>query len=306
MKTEKFIIMLLTLTSLLSCNVEREEMAGERYGSINAGKINVVCDESLYGLMDSAFTLYTNAYPKIELELEVLHARRAMALLLSGETDAIITARSFLKDEDSLMKAYDVDRPEMIIASDALVFFVKNDFPLDTLNDKQLVGVLSGRKKLIDYFPVLNKEPEFASNITNSSEFANLQNLVLKGNELIKYINTFNGIDSVMDYVSQSSNVIGIGYLSQIYGNSDFKMLQIGFINQNGTRIFPQVVHQGFIVQGKYPYISKIRVYIKEDNKTAPFFWFASYLSKEAVVQKYLLDKGIVPEYAKFKLRQEK
>lgn len=301
------IVCLLFITVIFSaCNVEREEMAGERYGSINAGVIKAVCDESVYALMDSTFKMYQAAYPKIEFELQVVHSRRAMALLLSGEVDAVITARSFLKDEDSLMKSYKVTRPEMLIASDALAFYVRKDFPLDTLNDEQIVKVLSGESRMMDFFPNLLVEPEFVCNNTNSSEFASVQNLVLKQKSLTKYINTFSGVDSVQKYVLNNQNAIGIGFLSQIYGNPDFKALEIGFIKDNGTRVFPQTVHQGFIVQGKYPYIPKIRIFIKEENKSSQVFWFASYLSKEAVVQRYLLDKGIVPEYAKFKLKQEK
>lgn len=306
MKKINSIVVALIMTILISCNVEREEIAGERYGSINSGIVKVVCDESVYNLMDSAFKLYQSAYPKIEFELEVLHSRRAMALLLSGNVDAVVTARSYLADEDSLRVAYEVERPEMLIASDALVFYTQKDFPLDTLNDEQLAGVLSGEMKLMDVFPILQTEPEFICNTENSSEFANLQNLVLKHRELRKYINTFSSVDSVINYVSNNKNSVGIGYLSQVYGNPDLKMLEIGFIKENGTRVFPQVVHQGFIVQGKYPYIPKIRVFIKEDNKSSQVFWFASYLSKEAVVQKYLLDRGIVPEFAKFKLKKEK
>lgn len=306
MKAKLFVIITFSIAILLiSCNAEREDFQGERYGSINSGKIKVLCDESILGLMDSTFKMYLNAYPKIELELEAAHARRAMALLLSGDVDAVVVARPFLKDEDSLMKSYDVIRPEMLIASDALVFYTKKDFPIDTLNHEQLVEVLSGKSSLTKYFPVLAAEPTFVCNSTNSSEFANIQNLVLKENALNKYFTTFSSSDSVRNYVLNNSNTIGVGYLSQIHSDTTLKALKIGFIKPDGNRVFPQLVHQGFIVQGKYPYIPKIRVYIREDNKSAQFFWFASFLSKEAVVQKYMLDMGIVPEYAKIKLRKE-
>ncbi len=294
----------LGLALLWSCNADREDFQGEKYESINSGTLTVHCEESLYKLLDSAFKLYQTAYPKIQLKVEIVHSRKAMALLLSGETEAVITARSFLTDEDSLMKAYDVKRHEMIAASDALVFYVNKNFPLDTLNHEQLVNVLSNRVNLKDIYPQLLTEPEFVCNSTNSSEFANVQKLVLKDKLLNKYFRTFNTCDSVQKYILSNSSAIGIGYLSQIYGNPELKALEIGYINDKGNRVFPQTVHQGFIVQGKYPYINKIRVFLKDDRMNKPF-WFASFMSKEAVVQKYLKDMGIVPEYARFKLTKE-
>ncbi|MDX9790804.1 MAG: substrate-binding domain-containing protein [Candidatus Kapaibacterium sp.] len=306
--SEKFKILSVIFAALLfiSCNAEREDFAGERYGSINAGTIRAVCDESVFNIMDSAFSLYESAYPNVNLEVTAAHARRTMALLLSGEADAAIIARSYLDDEDSLMKEYDVSRYEMVIASDALVFFADRNFPLDTLNDVQIASLLDGSGNLTNYYPELSQEPEIVCNGINSSEFANIRSLILKDGELKKFIKTFSGVDSVKDYVSNNPNSIGIGFLSQVYENPNFKLLEIGFVNEKGNRVYPQTVHPGFVVQGKYPYVPKLRVYVKEDNKSAAYFWFASYLSKEYVVQKYLLDMGLVPEFAKLKLRQEK
>jgi phosphate transport system substrate-binding protein len=301
----KILYLLIALIIVVSCNADRDDFQGEKYESINHGKLNIHVEESLYKLMDSAFQYYQEAYPNIELNVEVVHARKAMALLLSGETEGVISARTFLSDEDSLMNAYDVKRPEMIIASDALVFYANNNFPLDTINDVQLVEILSGEKKFTDYFSVFESEPEIVSNSTNSSEFSNVQLLVLKNKILKKYFKTFNSSDSVINYVAENNNKIGIGYLSQIYGNNKVKALKVGFINKNGNRVYPQIVHQGFIIQEKYPYINKIRVYTTEERMNKPF-WFASFISKEAVVQRYLKDRGIVPEFAKFKLIREK
>ncbi len=299
------VLFLLFVLLISSCNADREDFQGEKYNSINSGELTVYCEESMHNLLDSAITMYQNAYPKIVLNKKIVSSREAMKVLLSGEAEAIISARSFLPDEDSLMKEFKVERPEMIAASDALVFFTRNDTPLDTINDIQIIQILKNEKKLKDIFPQFSVEPEFVCNSTNSSEFANLKLLVLKNQTLNKYLNVFNTTDSVITYVENNPNTIGVAYLSQVFGNKNIKCLEIGFINKNGQRIFPQTVHQGYILQEKYPYINKIGIYLKEDRQNRAF-WFASFISKELIVQKYLLEKGIVPEYAKFKIKIEK
>jgi hypothetical protein len=297
-------MIIIIIVILSSCNADREDFEGEKYTSINSGELTVYCEESVSGLMDSAIKLYQNAYPKIILTKKIVPAREIMKLLLSGNAEVVITARSFLPDEDSLMKEFKVVRPEMIAASDAVVFYTRKDTQLDTLNDSQLVKILTSESKLKEYFPGLLVEPELVCNSTNSSEFSNINTIVLKNTQLTKYLKTFNSADSVVNYVEKTPNTIGIGYLSQVFGKNNLKCLKIGFVNKAGGRVYPQIVHQGFILQEKYPYINKIRLYLKEDRQNRAF-WFASFISKESVVQKYLLDKGIVPEYAKFKIRIE-
>jgi hypothetical protein len=55
-------------------------------------------------------------------------------------------------------------------------------------------------------------------------------------------------------------------------------------------------------LRGYYPYKVPIYVYLLENRQNLPF-WFSSFLAKETKVQKYFLDKGIVPTFAAIKLK---
>lgn len=305
MKNKLYIIFVSMLTfTFLSCNAEREDFQGEKYNSINAGDLKIYCDDSVFGLMDSTFSMYKNAYTKVNFSLENVNAREAMKLLLSGNAEAVVISRGFRKDEDSLMKQFGVIRPKMKIATDALVLFSKKDFPIDTLNDLQVKQIFKNELSFTQITTNLPEEPIIACNSTNSSEFSNIEQLILNGEQVSRILKTFSSPDSVINFVKNSKNALGVAYLSQIFGDKELKALEIGFTDASGYRVYPQEVHQGFILQGKYPYCNEISVYLREDRQNRAF-WFASFISKEAVVMKYLKDMGIVPEYVKFKLKVE-
>ncbi len=303
MKAEIIMIFLFSII-FLSCNSESkisEKPQEKKVESVNEGKLTIYADSSIINILKPTFDFYHQSYPKIELNAQFVNSRRAVALLFSGEAEAIVIARNYLKDEDSLNKEYQLNRPEMIIAKDALVFFTTPDFPLDTLNAELIFKILTDNKKFKDFFPNLTFEPELVISNNNNSEYAGLQQLVSKNSIIKKSLKFLSNSQEVRNYIKKNKNSIGIGFLSNVVTNPDFKSLRVGFINKDGKRIPPQIVHQGFIVQEKYPYIVEYKAILREDRRNKPF-WFASYLSKETKVQKYFMDSGLVPGYAKIVL----
>jgi hypothetical protein len=147
----------------------------------------------------------------------------------------------------------------------------------------------------------LTFEPLIVCNEQNSSEYANLKKLAAKDSTIKTKIILVNGADSVKNFIKYNEQAIGIGYLSNIVNKTDYKALKISFNDSTGKREPPQIVHQAFIVQGRYPYIVEYRIILKEERINRPF-WFSSFLSKETKVQKYFLESGIVPEYARINL----
>lgn len=297
------IIILFTLISMLSvsCNEESNQKSDKPKTyeqSINEGKLTVYVDTLLTDIIEPIMGFYRESYPKIELNVNYINSRRAVALLFSGEAEVIVLSRNYLKDEDSLNKEFSLNRPEMVMAEDGLVFFVNNQSKLDTLNDEQIFNILTNGKNFKDYFKHLNEEPELVTTNVNNSHYHNLINSAARNSNVTRNIKFFNSTNEVLDFVQNNDNAIGVAYLSNLVKKPEFKMLRIGFINRDGKRIPPQIVHQGFIVQEKYPYIVEHKVILREDRKNKPF-WFASYLSKETKVQKFLMDYGIVPAFAK-------
>lgn len=306
MMKNKVIILIFALVLLLqACNDNKPKPESDRE-TMTRGKITAYCDNTIYHLLDTLFKMYRKAYPDVELTVQSVTAREAMARLLSGESRVIFIAREYLKDEDSLMQAYKVEKHNIEeIADDALCFFANIKYPLDTLNAHQIFEVLTNKNKtLTNYFKQLKEEPVFATLEQNSSVFANINKLVTLNHPIQRRLQLFSTVDSLLLFVKNKPNAIGIGYLSHIFRNLDFKPIAIGYTDTTGKYITPKPVHQAYIVQGLYPYIITYKAMFLKNFKDLPF-WFAMYISREASSTKYLTEAGVVPKYARFKLIKE-
>ena len=176
--------------------------------TMSSGKLEVWIDESLYNLMDSTFKMYNKFNPDVKLTINRASSRQVMSQLLSGKARVVVVARDYLKDEDSLMKAYQVPvHKYMDIATDALVLFGYGEFPIDTINDEQVYKALTNKSySLKSQLPKLTEEPVFVTCGTNSSEWANMNKLMLKGKKAERNIITFPTFDSVKAYVKSHKN----------------------------------------------------------------------------------------------------
>lgn len=299
-----FLIYFLQLILIFGCN-DNNKTSSDQYEAWNSGEIEIFYDNQNSVMLDSVFKMYEKAFPNVKPKFTPVSSREGMRLLLNGKAKIVLQSRGFLKDEDSLIKYYNITFPEPYpFAEDALVFFTELNSAIDTLNAKNIE----------EYFSDLNTksiqklgtpiEPTFVICEPNSSIFANFQKMVLKGNTLQRKSKFFATPDSVKDFVASNPNTIGIAYLSQINGDLRFKPLKIGFDDSTGKHIRPKSVHQAYIVQSLYPYIVTHKAFLLDDRKNLAL-WFASFISKESYVQRYFKDYGIVPTHAKIVLIKE-
>lgn len=299
-----------------SCE-QKQDGKPEDVESMNSGKLSVYIEDEIFPLLDTAVDMYKADYPNVKLTVEVVNPRNAMAQLLGGNARTIVVSRDYLRDEDSLMKQYNVSvHQRMAIAEDALVIIANPAFPTDTINDSQLFKLTTDK----DYsfaadFPKIVQPPVFAVSNINSSAFANFKKLVMRGRQQARNLRYFDSPDSIVDFVASNPNAIGAVYLSKIIKDivsAKIKPLAVGFSDSTGKYFRPRLYSQydypsGIqvnIVQRLYPYIVTYWAYMKEDRRDLPW-WFGSYLAKEAKIQKIFKEYGIVPAYAKIKLIQE-
>lgn len=269
-----------------------------------SGTLELLCDDAVYDILQPAFRQFDSAYPDAHITIVRVSAREAMARLLADSTRGIMIARNYLHDEDSLMKAHGVTRPTpLAFAVDALVFFVKKDFPLDTISSEQLSAVLGGDKSLKDFFPHLKVEPTFVVPNVNSSVYGNVLNLVTANKtpqHALQFVETHADVRRAV--LEGGAHAIGIGYLSAIAADTaHVRALRIGFADSTGKYIAPKLVHQAYVYLQQYPYPVAIQGIMAEDRRSLPWGVF-SFLSRNAEVQKYFRDIGIVPAFAKIRL----
>ncbi len=266
----------------------------------------VSIEDGLYPMMINPCLQFDTLDATADCTFKSVPGLEAMQNLLTGEADAIILARDYTRFEDSVMKAYKVKpHVRMPFAYDALVFYVNYTVQIDTLSDLQIKAMLSDRNKQIqDYFPRIKEDFEFVTNSHLSSELVNINQLILKGKSLQRKFKMLPSADSAMNYVKNRKNAIGIGYLSQVIKQPDLKMIRIGYNDSAGKYIYPRTVHQANIVRKLYPYIVTDYIYIFDESKNAAMR-LGRYISKHGNVQKYILNWGIAPAFAKIKLIDE-
>jgi ABC-type phosphate transport system substrate-binding protein len=299
----RFILQIVLSIMLISCE-SNDKQSDSTIESPLRGSDTVYCDESIFTCINNAMPIYQKAFPDAHITLFSKNARSSMAELFSEKTKSIIVARNYLSDEDSLLKQSGYSFQKIHIANDGLVFFVSKEFPIDTLNINQLTEYISGKNRLSFYFPKLNSEPLLLIPGAQSSEYANSISFFPQISKTAKDIAKFNNSKDSIVFEVLKGKSIGLGYLSYIQKNPLLKSLRIGYLDSLGNRIPPQIVHQGFIIQKKYPFEIPIIAYLREKRQNLPW-GFATFIEKDPNIQKVLLDCGLIPVFAKYNLIQE-
>lgn len=297
---KKFLVLAVLGLALAACSGGSDEPALQE--TATAGTIEILCDESVYELLQPAFAAFDSAYPEAHVTVKPVSAREAVRLLLADSTRGIITARNYLRDEDSLMKAFGVTRPEpLAFAIDALVFYAPKTFPLDTLSLDQLKMALKGGQ-LRETFPQLSSEPVFIAPDVNSSVYGNMLNLLTNNMPPQHALQFVGSQKEAREVVLSQPNTIGVGYLSFVaQDTANLKLLRIGFADSTGKYIAPRTVHQAYVYMQQYPLPVTIHGIMAEDRRNLPWGFF-SFISRNTEVQKYFNSAGIVPAFANIRL----
>ncbi|TAE30726.1 MAG: hypothetical protein EAZ92_04125 [Candidatus Kapaibacterium sp.] len=287
---------------LFSCD-KPDPKSSEQYETATTGKAELLCDESIATFMQPTFRLFDSSYNDAAVGIKAVSAREAMTQLFGTKARGIVIARGYLADEDSLLKANKVPaHASTIIATDALVFAVQRNFPLDTISLAQLQRLFSEKGvSLKGMFPQLKTEPTIICPDSYSSEYGNLL-LYLTKNAAPKHAITLtkNAAEAKAAVLS-NPNAIAVGYLSQFARETTLKMLKIGFQDTTGSYVRPKAVHQSYIVMGKYPLPIKIQGLLLEDRRNLPW-GYITFLRNDVRTKEYFLKNGIVPEGARFNL----
>lgn len=301
MKKNRLVCVLMMLV-LAACDDTPKQNNGQPDETVRAGRVEIACDESVFALLKAIQPVYDTAFPDAKITLKPMPARSAMANLFALKSRGIIVARGYTRDEDSVLKAYKRSpHAQFLLAKDALVFFTKRSFPLDTISKNQLTELLLNSKQTLQqYFPGLPSEPTLVMPTEQSSEFANILQFITN-NQFPKHSYLQVSSPDSVKLVVKNTYSIGVGYLSSIVKDTSLKPLMIGYDDSTGEHVWPKPVHQSYIVMEKYPFIVPIFGYLQEDRQNLPW-GFLTFFRTDPRIQQYFLNAGIVPGFGKFNL----
>jgi hypothetical protein len=296
-------VVVLVLTLILSACVQRLHEGPE---SGQAGELTFLCDAEMRALIDVPTALYKKSVPKATINLVDSSARGAMSELFAGKVRGVIVARDYLQDEREAITSRRAGEefPRSKLATDALVLVVSRAFPTDTVHVNQVTAWLTGAKQSPPIPGATgSKPPTFIVPGVNSSLYANLVNVVLKGKQPSSNISAIPSRDEMLTKVRASTSLIGVGYLSQFAKDSTVKMLKIGFSDSAMQHVRPKPVHQGYVIQDLYPYPVPIYIYLQKTyGQNDMALGYTNFLARDGAAQRSFLDAGIVPDYARIEL----
>jgi hypothetical protein len=308
-KTTRFnsvVIQLFALFIVLfvaSCNEKPKDPNAE---TLFSGSLTMYCDDEIAGLIKPHIDTFVVKNQGAKVEFIPASARKCMAELFANKARLVVSARDYLYDEDSIMKANNVAKHNTLpIAIDAMVFYVPKTFAYDTISASSLKDVFTNGAPLSKYWKTVG-ELTVCMPEPNSSVHGNLIKFCGDGKKIqagvkIRYLK---GADSVRAAVNANKGYIGVGYLSQLVNDTTrFKMISVGFVDSLGDYRMLKV-HQSSVYRQLYPYAVPINAYLLTNDRNFAL-GCASYLAYETSPQYSFLQSGIVPAYAKIQLVEQ-
>ena len=271
-----------------------------------SGELTVLVDEEIRPLLDSIVIYHARENPKASVTLRSMSATETMRRMIDRSERIAIVARDYTPEEDSLMKAAELDTvPRALVARDALVFFVDKSFPYDTMNAEHIRAWLAGRPGVRSSYPKLAKDPVFVvAGGSSGSVYGNIANVVLaRRAPSVKMLATAATHADVVREVCSNPALIGVGYLSQIRGDTSVKALRLSYTGPDGTHEWPKPVHPSYLMMGKYPFPVPIFAYVtSKPSQHDVAFGFMQFATRSNKAQYSLFNAGIEPAHAKITL----
>lgn len=301
-----FVALLPTFWAILLLSCGGGETPRPAMETAVSGELTVLVDEEIRPLLDSIVIYHARENPKASVTLRSLSATETMRRIIGRSERIAIVARDYTPEEDSLIKAAELDTvPRALVARDALVFFVDRSFPYDTMNAEHIRAWLAGRAGVRSSYPKLAKDPVFVvSGGSSGSVYGNIANVVLaRRAPSVKMLATASTHADVVREVRSNPTLIGVGYLSQIRGDTSIKALRLSYTGPDGTHEWPKPVHPAYLMMGKYPFPVPIFAYVtSKPSQHDVAFGFMQFATRSNKAQYSLFNAGIEPAHAKITL----
>ncbi len=285
------------------------DQAGIPQETALSGTVEILCDEEIITLLQSAKVPYDSIHKDANVTLKAVTAEQATFDLLRHQTKGIIIGRDWLPQEAEDVKASKGAEgyPRSLLAKDALVFFASKSFPYDTMHSAHLSSWLAGGEFPLASYPKLSKPPTVVVPGSQSSVYGNMINVVLKGKQPGENrVRSLGRTDSVRMGVLSNNGYLGVGYLSQLIKDTAVKMLRLSWTDSTGAYQYPRLIHAGNLVQGLYPFPVPIYFVLRDKaNQHNLASGFMMFLARDGKAQRAFFDAGIEPGYANIVIHTE-
>ncbi len=288
----KLILLYLYLSTffLISCG---KKMNTE--SSPTAGEISIYCDVSLKSIVEQEEQIFERNYPLAKINIQYLNENELYKGFINDSLEIIIATR----DLDSTLLEY-LDKvknlhPRIFPFAVTANAFICSHKSIDTiLTFENIIDALQGQGLLKDKkFIIENKSSGIARTLIEMGAL----------NQLPSNFFAVNNLDSVIDYVSNHSESIGIIDWSRV-SDSDDPIAQKYLSKINLIKISRPIdsLQKGYVPPFQYhlqdhiyPFTKTISV-ISRSGKSDLGLGFASFITGE-IGQRIILKAGLLPLY---------
>ncbi len=178
--------------------------------SPTSGKLVVYCSESVSPVVTKMANKFMQLYQKAHITVQAVPSREAIAKLVNGETNLVVSSRYFNEGELAAMKKYKIEADSTRVAIDGVVVIVNSKNNVKQLNTNQLRDIFDGKIKLWGQV-----DPSFQGRIIpalqdpNSGTLEYFKDRVL-GNESFTAAYPCSTMANVYKFVSRNREAVGL------------------------------------------------------------------------------------------------
>lgn len=246
----------------------------------DSGTIHISVDESFKPVIDSQIQVFQAIYPKAKIIADYKPEAECFKDLLKDSTRMIIVTRGLTKQEERFYKDSFSYYPRYDkIAFDAIAVIVNNKDPDSLFSMDEIKGILGGTTG--------DKKKAIFDGLRETSTIRFALDSILRGQPLDpKNVFAVKNSDSVIEYVSTHTNVLGFLGVSWI-GNSEdttqlsfLKKVRIASIQCTCPEKSYVKPYQANIMTKRYPMVRGL-YYILKENYNGLGGGFANFLQYE-------------------------
>ncbi len=300
-KATSILFSLALILTLVSCggNNPKEELDTPTTGSI---KISV--DESFQPIIDSQVDTFEGIYKYAKLNPSYVSEGQVIESMLNDSSRVAVLSREFNDEEKAVFEKRKIIPRSTKIAIDAVALIVNRNNKDTLLTVDELKNIFSGNIKTWKELDKNSKLGDitivFDNNASSTARY--VRDSLIAGKKLPENTFAANSHKSLIDYVNQNENAIGVIGVNWISDFDDSAV--IGFMKQVkviGVSKEPNPEsddsyfqpYQAYIAQGDYP-LRRYLYIISTEGRTGLGTGFASYVAGDQG-QRIILKSGLVP-----------
>lgn len=285
---------------LFSCQNKSKDKFTDTYSS---GVIPIAVDENFQPIIQEEIDVFEALFPKTGIVPNYTNEVNAINLLLKDSVRLAIATRPLSSNEENYLKSKKFSPHSYKLATDGIALIINNHNPdsLITLNDirKILTGEALNWKEIYPKSKLGKFQVVFDNK--NSSTVRYAIDSICNGKPLSNKLNAQNTNLEVIDYVSKTTNAIGIIGVNWLGNHKD--TTNLSFKNEirvmavsaeseatvaNSYRPF-----QAYLFYGYYPLTRNVYIILNDPRGSLPS-GFTSFLTLDRG-QRIILKSGLLP-----------